>query len=158
MKHLIQSTLYGSKVRRFNESFNTENLKEFCEENLVALIDDNYHVIIHKKDDKSFYASLYLMEKNSQYYMSDSIEWNNIKDYYIPFIERLSKVYLIDNIINMIFIYYNFNDDRYAINQKISIDDLDNYFIKKPKFIPESEELCEKVEMVAIHVTVKDKI
>ena len=102
MKHLVRSiakkshkvsTLYGVKVKRFNEDNNTEvDLKDFCETNLAYLLDDNNFElsvdVIHGYDNGTRQIG------NSQIRLENDLgfKWDDIKDYFIPFLQQLDKV------------------------------------------------------------------
>lgn len=122
MKHLTQSALYGSKVRRFNES-NIDalnGLKDLCEGSLAFLLDDlikinyiykgqvTYGTGLTNKDGSQCtithdvymieIASI-IVEKNGGWdsivipeaSYDSQVKWDDIKDYFIPFLGRLSS-------------------------------------------------------------------
>lgn len=104
MKHLVQSTLYGSKVRRFNES-KQNNLRDFCEANFAYLLDDGYE--IQYKKMRAMYYSPSLLDKTmpggtfvNGPFITISLQkevgyfrWSEVKDYYLSFLERLQNNY-----------------------------------------------------------------
>jgi hypothetical protein len=85
MKHLVRSTLYGGKVRRFNESVNKEELQDFCETYLAYLLDN---------DDFKIKASIYYVEFENQ----KGFKWDQIKNFFIPFLVHLNNKYDISTI------------------------------------------------------------
>ena len=104
MKHLVRSiakkshkvsTLYGVKVKRFNEDNNTEvDLKDFCETNLAYLLDDNNFELSVDGFDSDSSIDGYLQVDNSQIRLENDLgfKWDDIKDYFIPFLMQLDKV------------------------------------------------------------------
>ena len=98
MKHLVQSTLYGVKVKRFNESLQPDEideLKDFCEMSLAYLLDDGYNVSLSIRDQVKYpvknhvIVSLGLLDENGYLLF----KWNDVKDYYIPFLQMLVRRY-----------------------------------------------------------------
>jgi len=95
MRYLVRSTLYGGKVRKYNEDNSaglTElEIRDFCEINLAYLIDDGMEVDIDwdpyygSHENPTLMVYLYLNEINKP--------WNEIKDQIIPFFIRLIKQY-----------------------------------------------------------------
>ena len=98
MKHLVQSTLYGVKVKRFNESLQpveVDELKDFCETSLAYLLDDGYNVSVSMRDqvkypDKQHIIVSLGLDGCGQF---ETFDWNDIKDYYIPFLQMLVRRY-----------------------------------------------------------------
>ena len=82
-------------LKKFNESLepnDVEELKDFCENCLAYLLDDGYNVSVTSRDqvkypDKPYIiVSLGLLEPRKFY-------WNDVKDYYIPFLQMLQRRY-----------------------------------------------------------------
>jgi hypothetical protein len=88
-------------LKKFNESLQPDEidqLKEFCENSLAYLLDDGYDISISLRDqvfshiwskypDKPYIiVSLGLLEPRKFY-------WNDVKDYYIPFLQMLQRRY-----------------------------------------------------------------
>lgn len=94
-------------LRRFNESLSDylEQLKDFCEENLVYLLDEGFQLkydtqVIHFpeirtiKQDGDAGVNVKIMCPN--YHWGSNIantHWSEIKDYIIPFLQRLCNKY-----------------------------------------------------------------
>lgn len=84
-----------------------EELKDFCESNLIYLIDDGFTLEFvdttessHKKDFGGITVriSKYSSGRNDligDYKQFSYFNWNDIKDYYIPFLIRISNEYKI---------------------------------------------------------------
>lgn len=92
-------------LKRIFESVNIDELKDFCESNLIYLIDEGFTIEVIDNTDSSFKKefagvtirlSKYDRTTNSllgTYKYNKDFNWNDIKDYYIPFLIRLSKEY-----------------------------------------------------------------
>lgn len=90
-------------LRKFNENFgegfSEDMLKLFCEENLAYLLDDsqfsiNVNNICASKDDEDFWLYKIELKTDSIHvgaWGSPGFDWNDIKDYYIPFLTRLNN-------------------------------------------------------------------
>ena len=79
-------------LKRFNESLTdneVEELKDFCESSLVYLLDDGYDVYIQREWNVGFHVLFGLP--------NDNFLWNDVKDYYIPFLQLLSRRYKLGN-------------------------------------------------------------
>ena len=89
-------------IKPFNE--NTENLKDelldLCEGSLAYLMDDDYRVMITRRDslpiDSEYHKRGYIIH----FYKwvggkTDFFEFSEVEDHFIPFIQRLSKEYTI---------------------------------------------------------------
>ena len=85
-------------LKRFNESLQSDEvdqLKDFCEMSLAYLLDDGYKVSVSMMDKvkypekQNIIVSLGL-KGNMGYRLFD---WNDVKDYYIPFIQMLVRRY-----------------------------------------------------------------
>lgn len=115
-------------LRRFNESQNTlihDDLKEFCQENLIALIDEGFHVMLKKPHNKTgFIVILFKYEGDRKL----GFTWNEIEEYYIPFLHRLSNLYSIEPVITIELVYINGNGTTSnAGREHIKIDELEDY-------------------------------
>lgn len=87
-------------IKSFNENQNTEilELKDFCEVNLAYLLD--YGVELEVVEKPSGFKSFILVKINKfTLFLS---EWDNLKDYIIPFITRLNNEYLVQEKINFL--------------------------------------------------------
>ena len=98
MKYIVQSTLYGSKVRRYNESnsegLNEEDLQDFCEINLAYLMDDDLRVIIDDYYEADNYFPVILSLRSV-----DNNKWDEVKDHIIPFLIRLKSQFSLFSIL-----------------------------------------------------------
>lgn len=78
-------------LRRYNEGLTddeVEELKDFCESSLAYLLDDGYDVYI-REWNVGFHVVFGLPgTEDSEYFY-----WNDVKDYYIPFLKLLSRRY-----------------------------------------------------------------
>ncbi len=120
-------------LKRFNESINEYDLKDFCETNLAYLMDDGLKV----EPDFYFYSSKYRLVKLS--WNGHTRKWNEIKDHIIPFLHRLRSEYELDeiyfdgngkNIQNKFFRFSVCNWDKKGVNIKelnLSYDDLESF-------------------------------
>jgi len=78
------------------ESVDLENdLKDFCETYLAYLLDGDFELSVHFFVKKQGYSrncyNINLVKLND--YGATGFTWNEVKDYYIPFIHMLSKEY-----------------------------------------------------------------
>ena len=73
------------------------DLKEFCELNLAYLMDDDYKVMITRRDSlpidnmyhkKGLIIHFYKWESDEE-----NFKWDEIENHFIPFLQRLSKEY-----------------------------------------------------------------
>jgi hypothetical protein len=122
MKHLVRSTLYGGKVRRFNESLQLkelEDLMDFAKNCLAYLLDEGFELELvdrygREPNDPSFDQGMLSRHYAPEYFWIDlygpsitqpdeygavpndrSYTWNQIKDYYIPFLQLLKTRYVL---------------------------------------------------------------
>ena len=81
-------------LKRYNESVSKEDLQDFCESSLAYLMDEGFTIKIFSSDDP--YTSLpkgqfniWLQKDNAKSFF----KWDEVKDYYIPFLQLLSNRY-----------------------------------------------------------------
>lgn len=120
-------------IKKYNESQNTlihDDLKEFCQEGLIALIDEGFHVMLKKPHNKTgFIVKLFKYGGDRKL----GFTWNEIEDYYIPFLHRLSNLYSIEPVITIELVYINGNGttsnagDAFYRREHIKIDELEDY-------------------------------
>lgn len=115
-------------IKKYNESQNTlihDDLKEFCQENLISLIDEGFHVMLKKPHNKiGFIVKLFKYEGDRKL----GFTWNEIEEYYIPFLHRLSNLYSIEPVITIELVYININGIIYNTGREhIKIDELEDY-------------------------------
>ena len=119
---------------RFNEQVNDDvnkslEIKKFCEENLVDLVDLGYNFLVSRSVEV-YYIAL------SNY---KTIEWFQIKEYLIPFFEFLTEKYRLipfndtcpgdvdhDDVENIIYITGDFNYPCYYTYKDIIEDTIPN--------------------------------
>ena len=96
MKHIKKFEASGSspslRVR--------DELKEFCDMNLAYLMDDDYHVMITRRDSLPSASPHHKQGYIIHFYKwvggkTDFFELSEVEDHFIPFIQRLSKEYTI---------------------------------------------------------------
>ena len=137
-------------IKRFNESNidALEELKDFCESNLAFLLDEEYIIYY------TYYKSIYKYAENetktilnpvysvqiANRNINSALYWDEMKDYIIPFLERLSNNYTLHSLVNdsyQIYIGIKYIDQSISvpqiilreysynniINDKINIDD-----------------------------------
>ena len=94
MKYL--KTYNESKSRKFGfmskpEEGELEELKDFCETNLAYLVDEDFVVeVSNDYTHKNFHISI--LKEGSIY---KGFTWEEVKDYFIPFLTHLSRNYSI---------------------------------------------------------------
>lgn len=74
-------------LKKFLENLNEcelQELQEFCDNSLVYLIDDGFVIDFFGKVNDDFHLIILNKQKNV-------FNWNDIKDYYIPFLKLLSR-------------------------------------------------------------------
>ena len=89
MKYLKR---FSALLEQSNQSLTddeVEELKDFCESSLAYLLDDGYEVYIQRECNVGFHVVFGLPgPEDSEYFY-----WNDVKDYYIPFLKLLSRRY-----------------------------------------------------------------
>jgi len=120
-------------LKPFNESLKeeTDDLQEFCDMNLAYLVDEGFKTKI--QSDK-YSKSLYFTKGyNGRMYESETFEWDEIKNSFIPFLTLLDRKYrssykLGESRFRLLTItYIEFNDDgeRTGLGtDMISLDDI----------------------------------
>lgn len=99
---------------KFNEDVSDEyelnQLKEFCNENLVSLIDEGYYLFFDESELNG--VKIFLSNDEKQ-----KFKWSDVKDEFIPFLEMLiSKYNIYDDEI-----YFNM---FYHKNVRTNVNDL----------------------------------
>jgi hypothetical protein len=94
----IDDKQYKMAKAEYNEAM----LREYCEMNLVYLIDEGFYIDIYWNGGG--YYNIILRKSlttNGNGVHTSYFKWNDIKDHYIPFILRIQKIYkLATNYIN----------------------------------------------------------
>jgi hypothetical protein len=110
-------------LKRFNESINEYDLKDYCETNLAYLMDEGLEVKIDDYEG-DLSVALYLYQSNGH-----GRPWSEIKDQIMPFLYRFNNVYEInsledgsDKFIIVQVVYRNFGSKELYI----SYDELEN--------------------------------
>lgn len=79
-------------LKSFNESMSKEDLQDFCESALAYLIDEGFTINIYTHGDPRSGLpkgeSNIWLQKNKEFF-----KWDEVKDYYIPFLQLLSNRY-----------------------------------------------------------------
>lgn len=117
-------------IKKYNESLednlqnyvNIDDLKEFCEESLVSLIDDEFYIAVKNIPNKKV-----TIELNKK----EGFDWEQIKDQYLSFLDRLLKLYSIEPLVTIeLFQILTMNGQktRFPVGrQHIQINDLESY-------------------------------
>lgn len=79
-------------LKRFNESINEYDLKDYCETHLAYLMDEGLEVRIDN-DRSDLFVTLYLYQSNGH-----GRPWSEIKDQIMPFLHRFNNVYEINSL------------------------------------------------------------
>jgi hypothetical protein len=89
-------------LKKFNESLQPDEvteLKDFCETSLAYLLDDGYNVSLSIREypEKQHSRHIFAMSIVSLGLKGDMgyrlFDWNDVKDYYIPFLQMLQRRY-----------------------------------------------------------------
>jgi hypothetical protein len=81
-------------LKKFNESVSEEDLRDFCESSLAYLMDEGFTIKIYSNDDPRTRLprgefNIWLQKDNAKSFF----KWDDVKDYYIPFLRLLSNRY-----------------------------------------------------------------
>jgi hypothetical protein len=85
-------------LKKFNEGKSEQELKEFCDDYLAYLYDDGFTIKIFGGDFNSSYLTstlpkgrfnIWLQKDNAKSFF----KWDDVKDYYIPFLQVLLDKY-----------------------------------------------------------------
>ena len=124
-------------LKRFNESINEYDLKDYCETNLAYLMDEGLEVKIDNEfvhnDRSDLFVTLYLYQSNGH-----GRPWSEIKDQIMPFLHRFNNVYEINSLEDGSdkFIIVQLSQGNYSKELYLSYDELEN--------LPE-EKIIEKI-------------
>jgi hypothetical protein len=122
-------------LKKFNENLQSdevEQLKDFCETSLAYLLDDGYNVSLFIRDKVKYpgknhvIVSLGLPKYKTPSSALDygRFHWNDVKDYYIPFLQMLQRRYELQSYLGDTG-YVCFNDEmgfRYLSLDKVIND------------------------------------
>lgn len=121
-------------LKSYNESLEENDkldylfeLQDFCETSLVYLLDKGYEVSIFNDTLNITHIELHLGDKDS----SQNFYWNDVKDYYIPFLQLLSRRYKLDTYFskfhnrrsNVHQVFFNADKSSYCSLDKVINDD-----------------------------------
>ena len=115
-------------LKKFNESYERkEELKYFCENRLVYLLDDRFKFSITRDLNNSFKGKETLLFTFSKYARKlyendedyDEFKWNDIKDHFIPFLTHLSNNYEIYGKVQISLIKPSKRSTTYIIPDKV---------------------------------------
>ena len=113
------------------ESIKTD-LKEFCELNLAYLYDDDYQVMITRRDslpiDNSHHKKGLIIHFYKWESDEENFKWDEIENHFIPFLQRLSNEY---TVVECQIVYSNYNAPNYVI----SLESLINEGLPKERLI-----------------------
>lgn len=110
-------SLNGSRAKR-------EELKDFCETYLAYLMDD------YIKELKVGKPTLLQTEKyvcyNVEIYFNKSVQWDQIKDHFLPFLQMVQKEYVFreDNIGKMCSIAWRIEDSLTTVPKQYTLKEL----------------------------------
>ena len=82
-------------LRKFNESIDKDELKDFVESCLAYLLDEGFHVFIPRGISDDGTTAIWLGLSNQYAVKSNGFTWDDVKDYYIPLLKLLSNRYQI---------------------------------------------------------------
>jgi hypothetical protein len=83
-------------LRKIFESVDKEELLEFSENNLAYLIDEDFIIEVYRSratNDEDYSLCIKIIKVNNTSSDSYLFKWNDIKDHFIPFIQRLINKY-----------------------------------------------------------------
>lgn len=75
-------------LKSFNESVDYNELKEFCEMNLAYLLDQGFDVLVTLLNTNNYSVEIRKSNIDDIWF-----NWNDVKDYIIPFLIRLKSEY-----------------------------------------------------------------
>ena len=82
-------------LRKFNESMSKEDLQDFCESTFAYLMDEGFTIKIFDNNSRPFSTlrpgefNIWLQKDNPKSFF----KWDDVKDYYIPFLQLLDNRY-----------------------------------------------------------------
>lgn len=109
--------------RIFETKINVDELKDFCEGSLAFLMDEGFEIqfidlktSIKVELSRNIIDSSMMKINDRQLFM-----WNDIKDDYISFIHKISKIYQVNNLIDISY----YSEEDYRMNgRKVQIDSI----------------------------------
>lgn len=83
-------------LKRIFESVDKDDLLEFCESNLIYLIDEGFKIEVYRgraTNDEDYSLCIKIIKVDNTSSDAYLFSWNDIKDYFITFIQRLINNY-----------------------------------------------------------------
>lgn len=83
-------------LKRIFESVDKDDLLEFCESNLIYLIDEGFKIEVYRgraTNDEDYSLCIKITKVDNTSSDAYLFSWNDIKDYFITFIQRLINNY-----------------------------------------------------------------
>jgi len=82
-------------LKKFNENLEDRlEIKDYCEINLAYLIDEGFFIDVHSHSVGYYSITLRRSLTTNQHGVHTSyFRWDDIKDHYIPFIQRIKNTY-----------------------------------------------------------------
>jgi hypothetical protein len=90
-------------IKPFNEAINSQELKDFCEMNLAYLMDEGLQVNVEQ-----YYRKKELITR-VELQPTPRKQWVEIKDHIMPFLHRISNMYVLKTKVNYL------GDDKFFI-------------------------------------------
>ncbi len=78
-------------IKKFNESLNND-FEEFVKDELVGLLDNDFHIYVKKSEDNFEKSYTIYIEKNNKF------SWREINDDIIQFFELLQNNYILESV------------------------------------------------------------
>lgn len=103
-------------LKKFNEAIEPDEIKDFCEMYLAYLLDDGY-ALSFRESGRVTQIDFLKPKTDVEHIAVDWMDWDQIKDSFIPFLKMLDKQYDVKD--NMIFF-----QTRGAIQVKMSFQDV----------------------------------
>lgn len=140
-------------IKTFNESFENdiEIIKDITESSLVYLLDEGFKIDYTSPNFLNIPYSVLMVAIKVFASKEYDVTWNNIKDYFIPFIQRLKESYKLRENCFIIFTEQPIweNGEVGKKSMSLSIDRL----LKDSVFADWWEIFCElKIESITIYV------
>ena len=83
-------------LKKIFESVDKDDLLEFCESNLIYLIDEGFKIEVYRgraTNDEDYSLCIKIIKVDNTSSDAYLFSWNDIKDYFITFIQRLINNY-----------------------------------------------------------------
>lgn len=104
-------------LKNFNESVNSEELKDFCETYLAYLMDEDFEIEIVSEDGLKF-VHISKALKDNKY---QTFQWSEVKDKFLPFLKMLDRSYNLEGKGgNLVCFDFLVNHRMYNLNQVLN--------------------------------------